>query len=337
MMKTTLFVLYIFLLNLGSAQARDEIRIVGSSAVLPFIQTVAENFSATGNLPPALEITGTGNGFRLFCAGIGYEYPDINATPRPMTDTEFAQCNTNGITSIVEMIIGLDGIVLANSKNSPQYDFTTSQIFTALAEEIEIGGEIKKNSFTSWNQIDPSLPSQSIQVMGPPSASVFYDDFIEMIMKKGGASFSTIAALEETRRYEISHSLRKDGRYVESSRNENYIFEWLRKNPEAFGIFGFSRLGNHTDDIKSNKINGVVPTTDTIANGNYPLSRPIYLYIKRKHVDAVKGLQKFLYECASERAIGPEGYLSATGFIPLDDRGRNQARNLALSLAAMSR
>jgi phosphate transport system substrate-binding protein len=156
-------------------------------------------------------------------------------------------------------------------------------------------------------------------------------------MEKGRASFPMIVALEETRRHEISHTLRKDGVYVESPRDGNYILGWLKEHSEAFGILRFSLLDTHTDILKANKINGVSPTPDTVANGTYPLSRPIYLYIKGKHVDAVKGLQKFLYECTSEKAIGPEGYLSESGFIALDDRGRNQARNLAFSLAPMSR
>jgi phosphate transport system substrate-binding protein len=310
---------------------------VGSSAVLPFIETLAENFTAAGNIPPSLETTGTGNGFRLICAGIGFEHPDINVTPRPITDTEWAHCNQNGVTEIIEMTIGLEGIVLANYKTSAQYNFTTAQIFAALAEEIEVGGEIRKNPFSRWNDIDPNLPNQPIKVMGPPAASAFYDAFIELIMVKGGASFPSIAALDETRRHTISHTLRRDGAYIESPRYEYNMLAWLKENSGAFGILRYSLLGNQTDILKANKINGVAPTADTIAAGAYPLSRPIYLYIKRKHVDAVKGLQKFLYESSSEKAIGPEGYLSEIGFIALDDRGRNQARNQALSLETMSK
>jgi phosphate transport system substrate-binding protein len=310
---------------------------VGSSAVLPFVQTIAENFAATGQLPPSLEITGTGNGFRLFCAGIGFEHPDINATPRPMTDAELAQCQKNGVASIIEIAIGLDGIVLANAKDAPQYNFTTAQLFMALAEEIEIGGKIEKNPFIAWNEIDPSLPSQSIKVMGPPYASVFFDAFVELVMENGGTRFPKIAALQENRRHLISRTMRKDGAYVERPRYDNFMLGWLKKNSEALGIMQFSDLEIHSDILKANKIHGILPTSDTISNGTYTLSRPIYLYIKGKHVDAVKGLQKFLYECTSEKAIGPEGYLSETGFIALDDRGRNQARNLALSLEPMSR
>jgi phosphate transport system substrate-binding protein len=337
MMKNAIITVFFIILSWGSVEARDEVRIVGSSAVLPFIQTLAENFTAAGNLPPSLEITGTGNGFRLFCAGIGFEHPDINTTPRPMTDAELTQCRQNGVSLITEMIIGLDGIVVANLKDSPQHDFSTAQIFAALAAEIEVGGEIKKNPYSSWNEIDPSLPYQSIKVMGPPFASVFYDAFIELVMEEGAAKFPAIAALDETRRHTISHTLRKDGAYIERPRYENYMLKWLKENSGAFGIVQLSWFENYTDLLKANKINGVTPTPDTVADGTYPLTRPVYLYVKGKHVDAVKGLQKFLYECTSEKAIGPEGYLTDTGFIPLDDRGRNQARNLALSLETMAR
>jgi phosphate transport system substrate-binding protein len=337
MVKTVIILLILAFLTIGSAEARDEIRIVGSATVLPFVRTVTENFAAAGNFPPSVETTGTGNGFRLFCDGIGFEHPDINATARPMTKAEEAECSENGVTAIIEMVIGLDGLVFANSKKSPQYNFSTAQIFSALAERIEIGGEIKKNPFVTWNEIDPSLASQPIKVMGPPHASGFYDAFMELIMERGGTSFPAIAALDQTQRYAVSRTLRKDGKYIESPRDEYYILDWLRKHSDAFGVIPVSLLGNHTGFLKPNKIDDVMPTPDTIANGRYPLSRPIYLYIKRKHVDAVKGLQKFLYESTSEKAIGPEGYLSETGFIPLNDRGRNQARSLALSLSPMSR
>jgi phosphate transport system substrate-binding protein len=337
MKKTAIVAFLLIALSVGSAEARDEVRIVGSSAVVPFIQTLAENFSAAGNQSPSVEITGTGNGFRVFCSGIGYEHPDISATPRPMTDAEMAQCKKNGVAEITEMIIGLDGLVLANIRTSPQYDFSTANLFAALAEEVEIGAEIKKNPHKKWNEIDSSLPDQSIKVMGPPYASVFYYAFVELVMEEGGASFPKIAALDEPRRHAVSRTLRKDGVYVEHPRNENYILKWLKEHSEAFGIMPFSLFSDYAGVLKANRINGVGPAPDTIAAGSYPLSRPIYLYVKSKHVDAVKDLQKFLYECTSERAIGPEGYLSETGFMALDDRGRNQARNLALSLEAMSR
>lgn len=337
MIKTAIITASIILLTIGSANARDEIRIVGSSTVLPFVRTVTEHFAAAGNVPPSVEITGTGNGFKLFCEGVGFEYPDINTTARPMTKAEFDRCNQNGVTSIIEIIIGRDGIAFANSKNSPQYNFSTAQIFSALAEKVEISGEIKKNPFTNWNEINPSLASQPIKVMGPPYTSGFYDAFMELIMEKGGTSFPTIAELDSTQRYAVSRTLRKDGKYIESPRDENYILDWLKKHADAFGILPVSLMVNHVDILKPNKIDGVVPTADTIANGTYPLFRPIYLYIKRKHVDAIKGLQKFLYESTSEKAIGPEGYLSETGFIPLNDRGRNQARNLALSLETITK
>jgi phosphate transport system substrate-binding protein len=317
---------------------RDEIRIVGSPEVLPHVQKVAENFTLiSGFAAPSLEVTGTGNGFRLFCGGIGFEYPDINAASRLITDSEFAICQTKGVNNITEIVVGLSGIVLANSKAAKQYNFTTAQIFQAIAADVIHHDQIVKNTTVNWQEIDAALPAVNIKLMGPPPTSGTYDAFLELIMGAGCRNFSKIAGLSQARRFEICRNVRRDNAFVMGIKNDWLMIEWLKKHPEAFGILPFSLWQANDDLIAVNSIDGIFPTAENVTKGRYALARPIYLYAKTKHVGAIKGLQKFLYEFTSEHAIGPDGYLAHNGFIPLDDRGRNSARDFALSLAPIKR
>jgi phosphate transport system substrate-binding protein len=329
-------IFFLAYLPFAEAENRDKIRIVGSSAVLPIVLTVAENFTETTENPsPALELTGTGRGFRLFCSGVGYETPDINATPRPIARSEFRNCIENGVNKVTEIIVGLDALVLVNSKNAPPIDLTVSQLFSSLAEMVEKDGKIVENPYEIWNHISSSLPDTQIKVMGPPPLSALHDDFLELIMESGCQSFPLTAALQGIRRFEVCNALRSKPYYTEGLKNESMIIEWLQDNTDAFAIVPFSVLQQNNDALKGNLISGIAPTIDNIVKGNYALTRPIYLYVKTKHVGEIKGLQKFLYEFTSERAIGPEGYLIDKGFIPLDDRGRNAARDMALSLTTI--
>jgi phosphate transport system substrate-binding protein len=268
---------------------------------------------------------------------VGFEFPDINASPRPITDAELAFCLRNGVTAITEMVVGLDGIVVVNSGTERRHSFSLAQVFSALAAEVEQGGRLVKNPYFRWREIDPALPDWEIQVMGPPVGSPAYDAFIELIMERGCARFPVINDLPRDQRFVVCRSVRRDAAFSRLARQETDILEWLRTHPKAFAITRFSILKEHSGRIRGNPIEGVAPTPENITDGLYPLTRPIYLYIKIRHLEAVKGLQYFLYECASERAIGPEGYLVDKGFIPLDDIGRNRARDKALSLAPMSR
>jgi phosphate transport system substrate-binding protein len=337
MKKTTLiFVLCLMMIH-GMTEARERIRIVGSSAILPFVQTVAERFSLTWGYPaPSLELTGTGNGFRLFSRGVGYEHPDINVASRPITVNEFKRCQANGVTAITEIIVGLDAIIWANSSMTKQTSFTPEQLFAGLAAEVPVGGVIAPNPVTRWEQIDASLPASAIKVMGPPPTSATYYGFLELIMRRGCKGFLGIGDLDEERRYRICGTVRKDGAYLPGLKDEFALFEWLVNHPRGFGVTTFALLVQNPGVIAANPIDGVFPTTETISNRSYPLSRAIFLYVKTKHVDAIKGLQQFLYEFTSERAIGPDGYLVEKGFTPLDDRGRNLARDRAFGLMTIN-
>jgi phosphate transport system substrate-binding protein len=339
-MWSKLFVLFTiaFFLVGGRTSAREKILIVGSSAVLPYVHSVAENFTSRGEYrAPCVETTGTGRGFRLFCGGVGFEYPDIIATVRPITDAEIEDCRKCGVSEIIEIVVGQDGLVVLNSNQEPQYDFSISDLFKALAAEVIRDKQVVRNTVKTWNAINPSLPNEPISILGPPVTSPYYDALLDMIMEKACRALPEIVSLEKARRYGLCRSLRKDGAFVNGTKYPSATIDWLRRHPKGFGIGPFSLLSHYDNAVGGNFINGISPSMVNITKGYYPLTRPVFLYVKRKHVESVTGLQHFLYEFTSERAVSPDGYLVQKGFIPLDDMGRNRARDLALSLETMSK
>ncbi|NBC34720.1 MAG: phosphate ABC transporter substrate-binding protein [Alphaproteobacteria bacterium] len=341
MKKTFLLATVATIAMVGTAQARDEIRIVGSSTVFPFTSTVIERFAQSTSYPaPIIESTGTGGGMRFFCAGVGEEHPDITGASRPMKSSEFEMCVENGVTSITEIQIGYDGITLANSRDAEQMDITKAQLFSALAAEVAVDGEIVENPYTNWSEIDPSLPDAEIEVLGPPPTSGTRDAFVELVMEAGCEEFEAIAALEESDedRFEaVCATMREDGAFIEAGENDNLIVQRLQANPDAFGIFGFSFLEENSDVIQGSLIEGTPPTFDSIASGDYPVSRSLFVYVKNAHVDVIPGLREFIAEYTSDQAWGPEGYLAGVGLIPLDEEMRSAERNEAMNLEEMTR
>ena len=325
----------------GTAQARDEIRIVGSSTVFPFTSMVIERFAQTTNFPaPIIESTGTGGGMRFFCAGIGEEHPDITGASRPMRASEFESCVSNGVLEVTEIQVGYDGIVLANARGAEHMDISKEQIFSALAAEVEVNGEIVANPHTRWSDIDPSLPNVEIEVLGPPPTSGTRDAFVELVMEEACESFPAIAALEETDedRFEaVCATMREDGAFIEAGENDNLIVQRLQANEAAFGIFGFSFLEENRDAISGNSIGGIEPEFDSIASGEYGVSRSLYIYVKNAHVEVIPGMLEFVAEYTSDGSWGPEGYLAGIGLIPLPDEVRASQRTAAMNLAPMSR
>lgn len=285
----------------GAAQARDQIRVVGSSTVFPFSTAVAEQFGKTTEFQtPVVESTGSGGGLKLFCAGVGVEHPDIANASRRMKQTEFELCQSNGVTDVVESIVGYDGIVVANASGGPTFSLTREQLVIALAEQGP--------KPTLWSDVDPSLPDLRIEVLGPPPSSGTRDAFEELVMEEGceGAGIECEGI-----------SIREDGAYVESGENDNLIVSKLEANPNALGVFGFSFLDQNSDKLKGATVDGVEPTFDNIAAGDYPVSRSLYYYIKAAHVGVVPGIEEYANEFASEAAAGEEGYLVDKGLIPL--------------------
>jgi phosphate transport system substrate-binding protein len=304
------------------AFARDQIRIVGSSTVYPFTTTVAENFGkATGNKTPVVESTGTGGGVKLFCAGAGDDTPDFVNASRPLKKAEFETCQTNGVTDIVELKIGFDGLTVANAAAGPDAAFTKQQIFMALAKQVpDKDGKLVDNPYTKWSDIDPSLPSEKIEVLGPPPTSGTRDSFAELVLEKGAEKFPVLADLKkaDAKAYEaVWKSIRTDGAYVEAGENDNLIVQKLEANPTAFGVFGYSFLEANKGKIKPAKVEGEIPTFDSISSGTYKVSRPLFIYVKKQHIGQVTGMEQFIAEYISDKAIGEEGYLSDKGLIPL--------------------
>jgi len=298
----------------GSAFAREQIKIVGSSTVFPFSTAVAEQFGKkTDFQTPSVESTGSGGGIKLFCAGVGTDTPDITNASRRMKVSELEMCIENGVTDVVESTVGFDGIVIANASKAPQYDMTLAQVYTALAAEVPgDDGQMISNPNMKWSDIDPSFPDVKIEVFGPPPTSGTRDAFEELAMLEGCIE----AGLEKEACEEVE--IRTDGAYVEAGENDNAIVSQLEANPNALGVFGYSFLDQNMDKLKGAKINSQDPTFENIADGAYPLSRSLYFYVKKAHVGVIPGIAEYVGEFDSENAIGDDGYLVEKGLIPLD-------------------
>jgi phosphate transport system substrate-binding protein len=322
----------------GPSQAqRDYISIVGSSTVYPFATIVAERFGRryANFKTPKIEPTGSGGGIKAFCGGVGVEYPDIANSSRRITASEVADCNKNGVAQIVEIKIGYDGIVLANSKASPHYQVALRDVYLALAKDVPDPGGAQRlvpNPYTRWSEIDSSLPADAISVLGPPPTSGTRDAFNELVMEGGCKTFAWIAALPRDQYIAACHMLRDDGPYIDAGENDNLIVQKLTASPRQLGVFGYSFLEQNTDRVQGAQIEGVTPDFDSIAEGKYPVSRPLYFYVKKAHVARVPGMREYLAEFTSDTAAGEFGYLTDSGLIPLEDAERAavqaQARNL---------
>ncbi|MFO7606210.1 MAG: PstS family phosphate ABC transporter substrate-binding protein [Desulfurivibrionaceae bacterium] len=315
----------------GQALARDYISIVGSSTVYPFATVVAEQFGKTTNFKtPKIESTGSGGGLKLFCAGVGVEHPDITNASRRIKKSEVEQCKDNGVREIIEVKIGYDGIVLANSKKAVSFSLTLKDIFLALAKHIpdpQGGGELVPNPYKSWNEIDPELPATRIEVLGPPPTSGTRDAFVELAMEGGAQQFDRLKAIkkeDKTAFKRIAHTIREDGAFVEAGENDNLIVQKLEVNPDAIGIFGFSFLDQNSDKIRGLPIDGAAPTFDKIAAGDYSLVRPLYFYVKKAHAGVIPGIEEYLAEFTNSRAWGEEGYLADKGMIPMPAEEREK-------------
>jgi phosphate transport system substrate-binding protein len=307
---------------------RDFVYVVGSSTVYPFSTVVAERFGrSTDFKTPKIESTGSGGGLKLFCDGVGVEYPDVANSSRAIKQSEVDTCAANGVTGIIEVKIGYDGIVIANAIDAPTVSLSRADIFRALAKQVPGAkeGELIDNPYRTWADVNPALPALRIEVLGPPPTSGTRDAFVELAMEGGCKTVPWIKALKDTdeNRYKtICHTVREDGAFVEAGENDNLIVQKLEANPDAFGIFGFSFLDQNAEKVKGAAVDGVVPTFDAIADGSYPVSRPLYFYAKKAHVDVIPGLREFLREFTSDRAWGDEGYLSDRGLIPMPEDER---------------
>lgn len=306
----------------GSAYARDQIQIVGSSTVFPFATAVAEQFGKrTQYKTPVVESTGSGGGLKLFCAGVGTDTPDITNASRRIKASEVELCAKNGVKEIVEVKVGYDGIVFANSRETDIMQLELDDIFLALAKDVPDGeGKTKPNPYTTWSDVNPDLPNVKIEVLGPPPTSGTRDAFVELAMEGGCKKIDWIEALKKTDKNaykSLCHTIREDGAFVEAGENDNLIVQKLEANPSAFGVFGYSFLDQNSDKVQGSAIGGKEPTFENIADGAYPVSRSLYFYVKKAHVGTVPGIKEFLAEFTSEDAMGEDGYLADKGLIPM--------------------
>jgi len=328
-------------LTAGAAEARDQIRIVGSSTVFPFSTAVAERFGKTTRYKtPVVESTGSGGGLKLFCAGVGTGTPDITNASRRIKASEIETCRKNGVADIVEVKIGYDGIVFANAKSAPRYALSQKDLFLALAKFVpDASGNIVENPNRTWKDVNASLPPTKIEVLGPPPTSGTRDAFVELVMDKGCEAFPAIAALEKSdknRFKQVCQTIREDGAYIEAGENDNLIVQKLEANPDALGIFGFSFLDQNADKLQGSTIGGVAPEFDAIADGSYPVSRPLYFYVKKAHATVIPGIGEYIAEFTSEKAWGEDGYLADKGLIPMSDAERDEWRRKAKDLALLT-
>ncbi len=312
---------------------RKHIHIVGSSTLYPFMATIAENFGRDDQFKtPVVEATGTGGGFKLFCSGIGLEFPDLVNASRKIQNSELEKCAQNGIKNIGEIKIGYDGIVLANSKSQKKYLLTIPQIFLAIAKEIpdpKNPYQLINNPYKKWQEIDKNLPDKNIAIYGPPSTSGTRDAFVELVLQRACQqlpAFIKTYSVEKLRTKKCQ-LIRSDGIFIEAGENDNLIVQKLKNNPDALGIFGFSFLEENYQLLQASTIDNVEPSFETIISGNYKISRPLFVYFKTQHLNLISSMSQFIEEIISKNTLGNEGYLLQKGLIPLSDLELQKIRN----------
>ena len=311
--------------------ARDYITVVGSSTVFPFAAVTAERFGkSTSYSTPKIEATGSGGGFKLFCSGVGVRTPDVSNASRRISSSEFERCQENGVTEIGEILIGYDGIALARSAEEVSFNLSLNELYLGLAKWVpgRRGNSIfVLNPYKSWRDISPRLPDIPILVYGPPATSGTRDAFLERVMDRACLDFQGEPA--ECRQ------LREDGAYINTGENDGLIIQKLRNEPMAIGILGYSVTKQYRDLVSPLKVDGVSPSDSTITSGEYPISRPLYLYVKLAHLSAIPGIREFMKEMVSERAIGEFGYLLDKGIIPASPERRRYERRKVDHLSPM--
>jgi len=312
----------------ATAQQRDQIQIAGSSTVLPFSNVVAEQFGRNFRQfkSPIVASGGTGGGFREFCRGVGAQFIDIANASRAITPAELASCKANGVNDIQEIRFGYDGIVFASHISMQPIAFTTRQLYLGLAERVPQNGQLVANPFTRWNQVDPSLPNVEIAAFIPGEKHGTREVFEERVMSGGCRDFPEIQALQGPDRHNACVRVRKDGRSNDIDGDYTETLARIERNRTAIGVFGLSFYDQNRDKIRVATVNGVEASVETIATGRYPVSRPLFFYVKKQHVGVIPGLKEFVEFFLSERMIGPDGMVTEKGLIPGPDAERGKWR-----------
>jgi phosphate transport system substrate-binding protein len=321
----------------GTAEARTQMRAVGSSTVYPFAKVVAERIArANPRLgTPIIESTGTGAGMKLFCAGVGERFPDVENASRRMKASEAKLCQQNGVSQVTEIQVGIDGISFATAKSSPLQNLSQRDIYLAIAK-TPYG---RPNRAKTWHDVNAKLPAIPIRVYGPPPTSGTRDALGELILTPPCESNAGMAALkksDETKFKAICTGVREDGGYVEAGENDNLIVQKVEANPGTIGIFGYSYLEENQDRLRGIAVNGVSPTYDTISTFKYPGARPLYIYIKNAHANAIPAVRAYAAEFTKESSFGPNGYLRRAGLIAAPNNVRARSQQLARALAPLN-
>ena len=307
--------------------ARDSIRAVGSSTVYPFAKQVAESFARSNPdyKSPLIESTGTGGGVQLFCQGVGADTPDMVNASRRMKVAEFDKCQANGVTEIIELQVGLDGIAFASASGGIMLQLSPKTVYEALAASPYGGEQTAEN----WSDVDPALPAEPILVYGPPSTSGTRDALKELVLEAGcdtNADMKALKDADEDRHQQLCTEVRADGAYVDQGEQDNLIVQKIESNPRSVGVFGFSYLDENKDKVQGLPMNGVDPTYENISSFAYPGARPLYVYVKRAHMRAIPGLDLYMQEWV--RSWKADGPLAEIGMVasPPDTMNQNEAR-----------
>jgi phosphate transport system substrate-binding protein len=327
----TIFITAVAVIISSQAIARDQIKIVGSSTVYPYTTVVAERFGKQGKFKaPVVESTGTGGGFKSFCGGVGVQHPDMTGASRAIKKDEMELCIKNGVTEILELPIGNDGLTFAHSIKAKDANFTKAQLWKAIAHDVVVDGKLVKNPYKNWKEIDKSLPDLKIEILVAPPTSGTRDAWDDLIMGKGcDEAFKKLADPKNCTKY------REDAAVIEAGENDTLIVQKINSTPNAFGYFGYSYLIANKDKIKAAKIDGIAPTIEGIQKYTYPVARPLFLYAKKAHANVIPGFKEFLTEYTGKTAVGSTGYLYKVGLVPNAKETEEKVRDIATKLIAM--
>ncbi|SDK70209.1 substrate-binding domain-containing protein [Paracoccus chinensis] len=338
-MKFSASVLAMLAVSATAAAARDQIQVAGSSTVLPYATIVAEAFAENMDFTaPVVEGGGTGAGLKQFCAGLGENTIDVANASRPIKEAELAECRANGVNNIMEVQFGYDGIVFASSINGPDFALTPQDVYKALAAEVVVDGKLVANPAATWADVNPALPAQEITAYVPGTKHGTREVFEEKVMAAGCETSGALEAMtvlsDADKAEEACVKLRTDGRSVDIDGDYTETLARIDSNPNGLGVFGLSFYENNTDKLKVATIDGVAPSVETVASGEYPVSRPLFFYVKKDHFGEIPGLKEFAEFFVADAIAGPGGPLSEYGLVPDPELARVQQAVAAETVVA---
>ncbi|WP_370401402.1 substrate-binding domain-containing protein [Sulfitobacter sp. JB4-11] len=330
--KLTTSVLAIAALSATTAAARDQVQVAGSSTVLPYASIVAEAFGENFDFPtPVVESGGSSAGLKRFCEGVGENTIDVANSSRKIKESEIAVCSENGVTDIIEVRIGYDGIVFASDINGNAFEFTPVDWYKAISDKVVVDGEIVDNPYITWDQVNPDFPAQPIQAFVPGTKhgtrEVFEDQVILAGCEETGDFEAFMAANGDDKKAaeKACIALRTDGKSVDIDGDYTETLARIDSNKDGIGVFGLAFYENNTDKLQVATMSGVVPSTESIATGEYPVSRPLYFYVKKAHIGVIPGLKEYAEFFVADEIAGPDGPLAEYGLVSDPELADTQA------------